>query len=169
MPPRKTIQGILWHKLTFLYLICTIIIDWLRIPTIIALGRTATWWRNALLLMLFSAVPPLIYNYWKCRRCPDIKVRFWACITFPFYKQIYVIVAICGAIRWVGFYLGGHVRPPTIQQMLKNNDDRCFWLDPKFRTNPDWLADEAEAKNEMKSLRWRSLKQKNQRNSQRDF
>ncbi|RDI77741.1 hypothetical protein Vi05172_g12269 [Venturia inaequalis] len=146
MPPKKTIQGILWHKLTFFYLICTIIIDWLRVPTIIALGRTATWWRNAILLMLFSAVPPLIYNFWKCRRRPDMKVRFWACITFPFYKQIYVVVAICGAIRWVGFYLGGHVRPPTIQQMLKNKDDRCFWLDPQFQKNPAWLADEAEAK-----------------------
>ncbi|KAF1363273.1 hypothetical protein EJ07DRAFT_173986 [Lizonia empirigonia] len=38
-----TIQGIFWHKLTFFYLICTILIDWLRTPTIIALGRTATW------------------------------------------------------------------------------------------------------------------------------
>lgn len=59
MPPRRTIQGIFWHKLTFFYLICTILIDWLRIPTIIALGRTATWWRNAILLMLFSVIPPM--------------------------------------------------------------------------------------------------------------
>jgi hypothetical protein len=145
MPPKKTIQGILWHKITFLYLICTIIIDWLRIPTIIALGRTATWWRNAILLMLFSALPPMVYNYWKCRRRPDMKTRFWACFTYPWYKQIYVAVAICGAIRWVGYFLGGHQAPPTIQQMLKNKDDRCFWLDPRFTDNPAWLADEAEA------------------------
>jgi hypothetical protein len=145
MPPKKTIQGILWHKLTFFYLICTIIIDWLRIPTIIALGRTATWWRNALLLMLFSAFPPLVYNYWKCRRRPDMKTRFWACVTYPWYKQIYVVVAICGAIRWVGYFLGGHQAPPTILEMLKRNDDRCFWLDPRFTDNPAWLADEAEA------------------------
>jgi hypothetical protein len=145
MPPKKTIQGILWHKITFLYLICTIIIDWLRIPTIIALGRTATWWRNAILLMLFSALPPMVYNYWKCRRRPDMKTRFWACFTYPWYKQIYVAVAICGAIRWVGYFLGGHQSPPTIQQMLKNKDDRCFWLDPRFANNPAWLADEAKA------------------------
>jgi hypothetical protein len=145
MPPKKTIQGILWHKLTFFYLICTIIIDWLRIPTIIALGRTATWWRNAILLMLFSALPPMLYNYWKCRRRPDMKVRFWACFTYPWYKQVYVAVALCGAIRWAGFFLGGHQVPPTIQEMLKANDERCFWLDPRFDENPAWLADEAEA------------------------
>jgi hypothetical protein len=145
MPPKRTIQGVLWHKLTFFYLICSIIIDWLRIPTIIALGRTATWWRNAILLMLFSVIPPMIYNYWKCRRRPDMKVRFWACFTYPWYKQMYVLVAICGAIRWAGFFLGGHQVPPTIQQMLKSKDERCFWLDPRFKDNPAWLADEAEA------------------------
>jgi hypothetical protein len=145
MPPRKTIQGIIWHKLTFFYLICTIIIDWLRIPTIVALGRTATWWRNAILLMLFSLLPPLAYNYWKCRRRPDMKSRFWACLTYPWYKQIYVVVAICGAIRWAGFFLGGHQVPPTIKEMLKRKDERCFWLDPRFQENPAWLADEAEA------------------------
>lgn len=145
MPPKKTIQGILWHKLSFLYLICTIIIDWLRVPTIVALGRTASWWRNACLLMLFSALPPLAYNYWKCRRRPDMQIRFWAAVTYPFYKQIYVLVSLFGMIRWAGYFLGGHVAPPTIKQMLKNNDDRCFWIDPKFKDNPAWLADEAEA------------------------
>lgn len=145
MPPKRTIQGILWHKITFFYLICTIIIDWLRIPTIVALGRTATWWRNAILLMLFSWLPPLAYNYWKCRRRPDMKTRFWACVSYPLYKQIYVVVAICGAIRWAGFFLGGHQVPPTIQEMLKRKDERCFWLDPRFKDNPAWLADESEA------------------------
>jgi hypothetical protein len=145
LPARKTPQGIIWHKITYLYLLCSIAIDWLRIPTFIALGRTATWWRNALLLMLFSAIPALWYNYITCRRRPDMKTRFWACITYPYYKQLYAVVAILGAVRAVGFYFGGHVRPPTIQQMLKTNDERCFWLDPRFETNPAWLADEGEA------------------------
>lgn len=74
-----------------------------------------------------------------------MKTRFWACATYPWYKQIYVVVAICGAIRWVGFFLGGHQVPPTIQEMLNRKDERCFWLDPRFRDNPAWLADEAEA------------------------
>lgn len=147
LPAKKTPQGILWHKLTYFYLICTNIIDWLRVPTIVALGRTATWWRNAILLMLFCAIPPLIYKYIKCRRRPDLEPRFWACVTYPWYKLIYTIVAIFGAIRCVGFYVGGHQRPPNIQQMLKNKDDRCFWLDPRFETNPAWLADEGEALN----------------------
>ncbi|KAF2396507.1 hypothetical protein EJ06DRAFT_559647 [Trichodelitschia bisporula] len=145
MPPRRTVQGILWHKLTYFYLICCIAIDWLRIPTIIALGRTATWWRNAVLLMLFSAIPPLYYSYVSCRRRPDMKPRFWACFTYPWYKQLYTVVSIFGAIRAVGYFFGGHPRPPTIQQMLKNKDDRCFWLDPRFATNPAYLADEGEA------------------------
>ena len=145
-PAKLTPQGILWHKFTYFYLICTISIDWLRIPTIVALGRTATWWRNALLLMLFSSIPALIYKYIKCRRRPDLQPRFWACLTYPWYKQIYVIVSILGAIRCVGYYFGGHQRPLTIQQMLKKKDSRCFWLDPRFKTNPAWLADEAEAR-----------------------
>jgi hypothetical protein len=145
MPPRKTIQGILWHKITLLYLICSILIDWLRIPVIIALGRTTTWWRNCILLMLFSALPPMAYNYWKCRRRPDMQIRFWAGFTYPWYKQLYLVVAIGGAIRWAGFFLGGHQAPPTIQQMLKKNDERCFWLDPRFTAHPAFLADEAEA------------------------
>jgi len=144
LPVRKTPQGIVWHKVTYLYLLCGIAIDWLRIPTFVALGGTATWWRNAILLMLFSAVPPLYYNYWSCRRRPDMQTRFWACISYPWYKQLYMVVAILGAIRAVCFYFGGHVKPMTIKQMLKAKDERCFWLDPRFATNPAWLADEAE-------------------------
>lgn len=145
LPPKKTIQGILWHKLCFLYSICCIAIDWLRIPTIVALGRTATWWRNALLLMLFSSFPPMLYNYWKCRRRRDMRAPFWAGFTYPVYKQLYTIVSIMGAIRWAGYYLGGHTRSKPIRQMLKEDDWRCFWLDPRFKENPAYLADEAEA------------------------
>ncbi|KAF2431940.1 hypothetical protein EJ08DRAFT_659621 [Tothia fuscella] len=145
MPPRMTVQGILWHKFSFFYLICTILIDWLRVPVIVALGRTSTWWRNCLLLMLFSALPPMAYNYWKCRRRADMQIRFWAGLTYPWYKQLYLFVALAGAIRWAGYFLGGHQAPPTIQQMLKAKDERCFWLDPRFKENPAYLADEAEA------------------------
>lgn len=145
LPAKKSLQGILWHKLTYFYLICTNAIDWLRIPTFVALGRTADWWRNAILLMLFSAIPPLVYKYVKCRRRPDLQPRFLACVTYPWYKQIYTVVSIFGAIRCVGYYCGGHQRPLTIQQMLKKKDDGCFWLDPRFETNPAWLADEGEA------------------------
>jgi hypothetical protein len=144
LPVKKTVQGILWHKLTYFYLICTNLIDWLRVPTVVALGRTSTWWRNAILLQLFSALPCIYYKYVKCRRRPDLKPRFWGCLTYPWYKLIYIFVALFGAVRCVMYYVGGHQRPPTIQQMLKNNDPRCFWLDPRFETNPAWLADEGE-------------------------
>lgn len=74
-----------------------------------------------------------------------MRAPFWASLTFPLYKQIYTVVSILGAIRWAGYYLGGHVRSKPIQQMLKEGDWRCFWLDPRFKTNPAYLADEAEA------------------------
>ncbi|PGH27508.1 hypothetical protein AJ80_00749 [Polytolypa hystricis UAMH7299] len=145
LPVRKTPQGILWHKVTYFYCICANLIDWLRIPTFIALGGTATWWRNAILLMLFSAIPPLIYKYIRCRRRPDLQPRFWACLTYPWYKQLYAVVAILGAVRCIGYYFGGHQRPLNIQQMLKKDRGHCVWLDPRFETNPAWLADEGEA------------------------
>lgn len=145
LPPKKTVQGILWHKMSFMYSICCILIDWLRIPTIVALGRTGEWWRNAILLMLFSAIPPMAYNYWKCRRRRDMRAPFWAGLTYPLYKQLYTLVSIAGAIRWAGYYLGGHQRSKPIKQMLKEEDWRCFWLDPRFKENPAYLADDAEA------------------------
>jgi hypothetical protein len=55
-------------------------------------------------------------------------------------------VAILGAVRAIGYFAGGHKRPLTIKQMIRRNDDRCFWLDPRFVANPGWLADEADDK-----------------------
>jgi hypothetical protein len=49
-----------------------------------------------------------------------------------------------GAIRAIGYFAGGHERPLTIKQMLRRNDDRCIWIDPRFAVNPGWLADEAD-------------------------
>lgn len=144
LPAKSTPQGIFWHKITYLYLLCTNTLDWLRIPIFIAFGKKATWWRNAILLMLFSAIPALIYKYIKCHRRPDLQPRFWACLTYPWYKQIHAAVSILGAARSVGYYFGGHKRPLTIQQMIKTGDI-CFWLDERFETNPAFLADEAEA------------------------
>jgi hypothetical protein len=158
LPAKKSPQGILWHKFTYFYLICTNAIDWLRIPTFVALGRTADWWRNAILLMLFSAIPALVYKYVKCRRRPDLQPRFLACATYPWYKQIYTIVSIFGAVRCVGYYLGGHQRPLTVQQMLKK-DDSCFWLDPRFETRPAWLADEGEAQEAKQSKETKQSKE----------
>lgn len=144
LPIKRSPQGIFWHKLTYLYLIGANILDWVRVPIFVAFGKTATWWRNAILLMLFSAIPALIYKYVKCHRRPDLQPRFWACLTYPLYKQIHSVVSILGAIRSVGYYFGGHPRPLTIQEMIKKGEN-CFWLDPRFATNPAFLADEAEA------------------------
>ncbi|KAJ5684581.1 uncharacterized protein N7477_000926 [Penicillium maclennaniae] len=62
LPIKRTLQAIVWYKTTYLYLICTNIIDWLRVAIFVAFGNTGTWWRNAILLMLFSAIPPSFTN-----------------------------------------------------------------------------------------------------------
>lgn len=35
--------------------------------------------------------------------------------------------------------------PMTIRQMVKERDPQAFWLDPRFETNPGYLADDGEA------------------------
>lgn len=55
-PAKRLPQGIVWHKITYTYLICANTLDWLRIPIFIAFVKTPFWCRNTILLMLFSAV-----------------------------------------------------------------------------------------------------------------
>ena len=66
-------------------------------------------------------------------------------MTYPLYKQLYSLVSIFGAIRGLIFYAGGHAFPTTIKNMIKDNDPNAVWLDPRFESNPAYLADEAEA------------------------
>lgn len=40
LPAKRTVQGIFWHKISYLYYICSNLIDWLRIPIFVALGRS---------------------------------------------------------------------------------------------------------------------------------
>jgi hypothetical protein len=35
-------------------------------------------------------------------------------------------------------------RPKTIKKMISDNDPNAFWLDPRFDSNPAFLADEGE-------------------------
>lgn len=65
-------------------------------------------------------------------------------MTFPVYKQLYSLVSIIGAIRAVVFYIGGHKKPKTVKEMVRDRDPQAFWLDERFDTNPGFLADEGE-------------------------
>ncbi|PKS05440.1 hypothetical protein jhhlp_008816 [Lomentospora prolificans] len=138
---QRTIHGILFQKFLFIYNLLSNVIDFVRIPIFVTMGNTGMFWLQACLLSLFSIIPILAYNYIKCRRRPDMRCRFWGAITFPIYKQLYSLVSIFGAVRCVLFYIGGHKMPPTVQEMIKNNDDRCIWLDPRFEENPGFLGD----------------------------
>lgn len=141
---QRTIQGILFQKFLFVYNILSNVIDFVRVPIFVTMGTNAMFWLQAGLLSLFSIIPILVYSYIKCRRRPDMRCRFWGSLTFPIYKQLYSLVSIFGAVRCVLYYIGGHRLPKTIQQMVKDNDDRCIWLDPRFETNPGFLGDPNE-------------------------
>jgi cellulose synthase/poly-beta-1,6-N-acetylglucosamine synthase-like glycosyltransferase len=142
---QTTPWGIFTQKFIHLYSIATIIVDWVRIPVFVTMGGDKNFWRLGCLLMLAATLPILAFKYFNARHRPDLQPRFWAAITYPLYKQLYALVSIFGAIRAVIFYAGGHKKPKTIKNMIKDNDPNALWLDPRFDSNPAFLADEAEA------------------------
>ncbi|KAH7111536.1 hypothetical protein EDB81DRAFT_894248 [Dactylonectria macrodidyma] len=141
---QTTIYGILAQKFIMFYSLASIVIDWIRIPCLVALGGHAGYWPFFGGLSAATLLPPLLYNYYTCWRRTDMRVRFGAAITYPIYKQLYALVSIIGGIRCVLYYVGGHVKAKPIYKMVQDGDEACFWLDPKFETNPGWLADEKE-------------------------
>lgn len=142
---QTTPHGIIAQKTIHAYAICTIVVDWIRIPVFITMGSNVYFWRQALLLTLISVIPLLLLKYISARKRKDLQPGFWASVTYPFYKQLYALVSIMGAVRSVTWYIGGHKKPKTIKQMLEDGDERLFWLDERFESNPGWCADEGEA------------------------
>ncbi|RGP61284.1 hypothetical protein FLONG3_10593 [Fusarium longipes] len=145
MNGQRTVAGILMQKFLFLYTLACLVIDWVRIPVLVALGAHKDYWIFFCSLAFVACLPPLLYNYISCWHRPDMRIGIVTIATYPFYKQLYSFVSVFGAVRWALFYIGGHVRAKPISQMLEDGDDACFWLDPRFETNPAWLADEKEA------------------------
>jgi hypothetical protein len=141
---QTTLHGIFWQKFVHFYSIACIIVDWVRVPVLVTMGSNGAYWRQAGLLMLVSIFPVLAYNYISCRRRPDMRTPFWGAMTIPIYKQIYALVSLIGAVRSVLFYIGGHNKPKTVKQMVEDGDERAFWLDPRFESNPAFLADISE-------------------------
>ncbi|EXL60931.1 hypothetical protein FOCG_00201 [Fusarium oxysporum f. sp. radicis-lycopersici 26381] len=144
MNGQRTIQGILMQKGLFLYILACLVIDWVRIPVLVALGAHKEYWIFFFSLAFVACLPPLLYNYISCWHRPDMRTGLVTIATYPIYKQLYSFVSVFGAVRWALFYIGGHVRAKPIRNMLKDGDEACFWLDPRFETNPAWLADEKE-------------------------
>ena len=142
---QNTIQGVLAQKFIHAYAIACITCDWVRVPVLVSMGTNPLFWRETLLLTLSSALPLLAFKLISARKRPDMQPSFWACISYPFYKQVYATASIAGAIRCVIFYAGGHARVRTVKEMVKDKDERLFWLDPRFDSNPAFLADEAES------------------------
>jgi hypothetical protein len=141
---QTTLHGIFWQKFVHFYSLACIVVDWVRIPVLVTMGTNGAYWRQAGLLMLVSVFPVMAYNYLSCRRRPDMRTPFWGAVTIPIYKQIYALVSLVGAIRCVVYYIGGHNKPKTVRQMIDEKDERAFWLDPRFETNPAFLADKLQ-------------------------
>jgi hypothetical protein len=142
---QTTPWGIFTQKFIHLYSIATIIVDWVRIPVFVTMGGDPNFWRLGIPLMMAATLPILGFKYFNARHRPDLQPRFWAAMTYPLYKQLYSLVSIFGAIRGIIFYFGGHKKPKTIKNMIKDNDPNAVWLDPRFESNPAYLADEMEA------------------------
>jgi hypothetical protein len=144
---QTTIYGIFTQKFIHCYAIATIVVDWVRVPVLVTMGGNKMYWMQAVLLTLVSMLPLLAFKYINARKRVDLQPRLWACVTYPFYKQLYALVSIFGAIRSVVFYIGGHKRADSVSTMIKNKDERIFWKDPRFESNPGFLADEGEKLN----------------------
>jgi hypothetical protein len=142
---QNTIKGIVTQKFIHCYAIATLIVDWVRIPVLVTMGGNPVFWRQALLLTLVSMIPLLIFRFVHTRRRPDLQPGFWGCVTYPAYKWLYAAVSVVGAIRSIIWYIGGHNKAQNVRTMIKNGDERVFWLDPRFETNPGFLADDGEA------------------------
>lgn len=141
---QTTLTGIIAQKVFLLYNILTLVVDWIRVPVFVTMGYSGLFWTKAALFTLLSIIPLVAYNYIKCWNRPEYRVRLTAALTYPIYKQLYAFVSVLGAIRAVLFYMGGYVRAKPVYKMIADGDDECFWLDPRFETNPAWLADERE-------------------------
>lgn len=141
---QTTLTGVIAQKIFLLYNITTLVVDWIRVPVFVTMGYSGLFWIKVALFSLISIIPLLVYNYIKCWSRPTYRVRLVAALTYPIYKQLYVLVSILGFIRAVLFYMGGYVRAKPVYKMIKDGDQECFWLDPRFETNPAWLADERE-------------------------
>lgn len=141
---QSTLTGVIAQKAFLLYNITTLVVDWIRVPVFVTMGYSGQFWIKVALFSLISIIPLILYNYIKCWSRPTYRVRLVAALTFPIYKQLYTLVSILGFIRAVLFYMGGYVRAKPVYKMLKDGDKECFWLDPRFHTNPAYLADDRE-------------------------
>lgn len=141
---QSTLTGVIAQKAFLLYNITTLVVDWIRVPVFVTMGYSGLFWIKAALFSLISIIPLILYNYVKCWSRPTYRVRLVAALTYPIYKQLYTLVSVLGFIRAILFYMGGYVRSKPVYKMIKDGDKECFWLDPRFQTNPAWLADERE-------------------------
>jgi hypothetical protein len=72
-----------------------------------------------------------------------MRVPLWGAMTIPVYKQIYSLVSLIGGTQCAVLYRG-HTKPKTVKQMVEDGDQRAFWLDPRFESNPAFMADAGE-------------------------
>jgi cellulose synthase/poly-beta-1,6-N-acetylglucosamine synthase-like glycosyltransferase len=142
---QTTVKGILSQKTIHTFHLAIDVIDWIKIPIVIILGSNSAFWRLAMPLLLTTMLPALALKYISARKRPDLQPKLLACLTYPFYQQLHAAVPILGAVRTVMVFIGRNERKMSVREMIEANDQRVIWKDPRFESNPAFLADEGEA------------------------
>ena len=109
---RKSIFGTLMMKISQLYLLITIINDWIKVPIIIVYTSRRPWFflTIAMANIILNLLIVCIWNYWSCRNRPDVRVGFMTIWTSPIYRLITTIMRIlsvfdCCFIYWTNYSL----------------------------------------------------------------
>lgn len=107
---RKSIFGTLMMKVSQLYLLMTIINDWIKVPIIIAYtSRRPSFFMVVVMAnIVLNLLIVCVWNYWSCRNRPDIRVGFVTILTSPIYRLITTITRVlsvfyCCFIYWTNF------------------------------------------------------------------
>ena len=132
---RKSIFGTLMMKISQLYLLITIINDWIKVPIIIVYTSRRPWFFLAIVManIILNLLVVCIWNYWSCRNRPDVRVGFMTIWTSPIYRLITTITRIlsvfyCCFIYWTNYKAHEYNKPGTlpdeyIQKLDKFNDE----------------------------------------------
>ena len=97
-------------RLFQIYVLVSIVNDWLKIPIVFSyLRKSPVFFVSTLFLnVLINMICVCIWNYWTCRGQPDIQVDFFVILTSPIYRFISNIIRVisvfyCMFIYWPNF------------------------------------------------------------------
>lgn len=133
-------HGLFVQKLMQSYALVANLVDWLRVPMLVAMGGERHFWEKAGAFTAGPLIPAMVFKYIICRNRPDMAPSFKAAATFPIYKMLYSSLSVIGAARSLYFYWPNKNKVLTVPEMEKRNDPRCIYLAAQFADDPGFLA-----------------------------